>query len=416
VSSSHSIFQNNAACRLLIFGFLLTLLSGLGQTFFIGLFSAELRESLGLSDSAFGMAYSFATLTSAICMLWAGGLIDRIAVPLFAVGSVGLLSAGYLLLLLVGNVFILTIALFLLRFGGQGLLTHTAVTSIACYFGRARGKALSIALLGHPTGEAFLPPIMVLLAASAGWRFVWILAAILLLIACPLLLYLGRGSSFRHQDQVTGSTATDGIKTRSHDSSREDVLRDRRSYLLLPTLLVPGFILTGIFIHQARLMEQKGWALSWFAASFVIFAGTQAMGMLSVGSLIDRLTATRLMPFYLMPLGLACVALSLFNDSLVLIPFMAGAGLTAGVGTSIVTAMWAETYGLTYLGAIRALGTSGMILSTALSPPLFGWLIEREVRVISILLACALSIAVASTLAHIATKGKPANPCPYPRP
>ncbi|MEX2493512.1 MAG: MFS transporter [Nitrospirales bacterium] len=415
MSSPHSIFQNKAARRLLIFGVLLTILSGLGQTFFIGLFSAELRESLGLSDSAFGMAYSFATIASAICMLWAGGLIDRIAVPRYAVGSVVVLSAGYLLLPLTGNILMLTLALFLLRLGGQGLLTHTAVTSIAGYFGRARGKALSIALLGHPTGEAFLPPITVLLAASAGgWRVVWILAAMLLLIVCPLLLYLGRGSSSRHEDHVTGATATDGIRTRSHDSSRGDVLRDRRFYLLLPTLLTPGFILTGIFIHQARLMEQKGWALSWFAASFVIFAGTQAMGMLSVGSLIDRLTATRLMPWYLVPLGLACVALSLSNDSLVLIPFMAGAGFTAGVGTSIVTAMWAETYGLAHLGAIRALGTSGMIFSTALSPPLFGWLIEREVRVVSILIACAMCVAIASTLARIATKCKARDPVCLP--
>lgn len=400
----HSIFRNSASRRLLVFGFLLTLLSSLGQTFFIGLFGAELRKSLGMADGLFGMAYSFATLSSAICMLWAGGLIDRTAVPLYAVGSVGLLSAGYLLLPLAGNIFFLTIALFLLRFGGQGLLTHTAVTSIAGFFGRARGKALSLALLGHPTGEAFLPAITVLVAASTGWRFLWILAAVLLLLVTPLLLYLGGASSVQLKDPVLNKAGTDGIKRHSGDSSRGEVLRDHRFYLLLPTLLAPGFILTGLFIHQARLMEQKGWGLSWFAASFFIFAGTQAMSMLSVGFLIDRLTATRLMPFYLLPLGLACVTFSVAHDSLALIPFMAGAGLTAGVSTSVVTGIWAETYGLTHLGAIRALGTSAMILSTALSPPLFGWLLEREVRVFSIFIACAMFIAVASALAYIATK------------
>ncbi|MGP0594238.1 MFS transporter [Nitrospira sp. T9] len=410
MSTSSPIFRKNIARRLLVFGFLLTLLSGFGQTFFIGLFSVELRESLELSDGAFGMAYSFATLTSAICMLWAGGLIDRIAVPLYAAGSVGVLAAGYLLLPLAGNVFLLMIVLFLLRFGGQGLLSHTAVTSIAGFFGRARGKALSFALLGHPIGEAILPSITVLLATTAGWRFVWILTATLLLLTCPLLLYLGSGTSAPTTHQGITDNVKEVIQRRSHDGSRGDVLRDRRFYLLLPTLLTPGFVLTGLFIHQSRLMEQKGWDLSWFAASFVIFAATQAVGMLSVGSLIDRLTGTRLMPFYLVPLGLACVALSLSNDSLVLIPFMAGAGLTAGVGTSIVTAMWAETYGLTHLGAIRALGTSGMIFSTALSPPLFGWLIEHGARVVSILIVCAISIAIASTLARIATKSKARNP------
>lgn len=402
--------RKNNARKLLIFGFLLTLFSSLGQTFFIGLFGAELRQSLNVSDGSFGMAYAVATIAGAIGMLLAGGLIDRIAVSFFAVGSVVVLSLGYLLLPMAGNVIFLTMALFLLRFGGQGLLTHTAVTSIAGAFGRARGKALSLALLGHPAGEAFLPFVTVLLADSAGWRFVWILFAMLLLLACPLLLYLGAESFALNTRQATTATATGGRKTRTGDRTRGDVLRDHRFYLLLPTLLLPGFILTGVFIHQARLMELRGWALSWFAASFIIFAGTQALGMLSVGILIDRFSATRLMPLYLAPLGLGCLALGISTNSLILIPFMAGAGLTVGVGTSIVTAMWAETYGLTHLGAIRALGASGMILSTALSPPLFGWLLEHEVNFVSILIACALFIAAASVLARLATKRRIGEP------
>src|SRR5690606_30548971 len=118
----------------------------------------------------------------------------------------------------------------------------------------------------HPAGEAFLPVITVLLAASAGWRSVWILFAMLLLLACPLLLYLGTGPFALNTPQGTPDTTTDSRKICMGDRSRGDVLRDHRFYLLLPTLLLPGFILTGLFIHQARLIELRGWALSWFAA------------------------------------------------------------------------------------------------------------------------------------------------------
>jgi MFS family permease len=395
--------MDKPAPRLLVFGFLLTFLCGLGQTFFIGLFSGELRDRLELSDGMFGLAYSIATLASAVGMLWGGGLIDRVPVPFYAAGSVGLLAIGYLLLPVAGDPALLTFALFLLRFAGQGLLPHTAVTTIACSFGSSRGRALSLTLLGHPAGEAVLPTIAVLLSTAMGWPLAWILATVILLAITPLLVYLGGTSFIPKLGSRPGSLTSHSLTDQSNDYSRMDVLRDRHFYLFLPTLLAPGFVLTGLFIHQARLMEQKGWDLSWFAASFVVFAGTQALAMLGVGFLIDRLSAIRLIPFYLIPLGLACFVLTLSRNSSTLIPFMAGAGITAGLSTAIVTALWAEIYGVTHLGAIRALGSSGMILATALAPTVFGWLIEHEVRFDSILLACTTLITAAGLLAWIGT-------------
>lgn len=316
-----------------------------------------------------------------------------------------MLSVGYLLLLtLAQNVWWLILALFLLRFAGQGLLPHTAVTSIAQFYQRTRGKALSIVLLGHPAGEAILPLAAVLIATSAGWPVVWMLAAAVLLAATPVLSKLCVELRLHLKQRGLGLTQTERIVGQSTDASRSDVLQDGRFYLLLPALLLPSFVLTGVFIHQGPLIEEKGWELSWFASSFMSFAGAQVVGMMGVGRLIDRLSAMRLMPFHLLPLGLVCLVIALTDHRLVAMLFMVGAGLTAGTASTIVTAMWAEIYGVTHLGAIRALGTSVMILSTAMAPPLFGGLLDNGVAFESILVACAVSIAGAVLLGRIAMK------------
>lgn len=397
--------------RLLAFGFLATFTSSFGQTFFIGLFGEDLRHATGLGAGAFGTLYSAATLTSAVCIFWAGGLIDRVPLRAYVAGAALLLAAGCLALSLTGGVAWLAAALFLLRFSGQGLMSHTAVTTIARHFTRARGRALSTALLGHPTGEALLPVPAVALAAAAGWHASWWAATGILLAILPVLLWLAAPAVDGRRGASVAATATQRRTTLpQRDASRREVLRDRRFHLLLPTLLLPGFVATGVFIHQAALVAEKGWTATWFAATFTAFAAGQVGGMIGSGPLIDRLTARRLMPFYLLPLGVACVAATLTDAPWIAVPFMAGSGLTSGAAGATGTALWAELYGVTHLGAIRALASSTMVLSTALAPVIFGWLIESGVDFESLLLGCAAAVAAAVLLARAAVAATPPEP------
>jgi MFS family permease len=396
---------SGAGRQLLAFGFLLTFLSSFGQTFFIGLFSDELRTSLGLGEGAFGTLYSAATLASAFCVFWAGAWIDRVALRVYLTAAVALLIAGCLLLTRSQHVATLALAFFLLRFAGQGLLTHTAVTTLARHFFAARGRALSIALLGHPAGEAVLPFVAVVIIGAFGWQSVWIGAAALALIVLPLLLKLGPAARRVPSPAAVSATQghgahTDDRSAATPDATRRDVLRDRRFHLLIPTVLLPPFIITGMFIHQTRLIAEKDWTLSWYALSFVAFAAAQVAGMLGAGPLVDRLSARRIAPFYLLPLGFACVLVTLTDHPWVALPFMAGGGLTTGIAMTTVTALWAELYGVTHLGAIRALSVSLLIFATALAPALFGWTLEAGISFASILLACAAASATAAVLAH----------------
>src|SRR5690606_40098761 len=67
------------------------------------------------------------------------------------------LTAACLVLGAVQSVALLFIGFFLVRLCGQGLLPHTAQTTMARYFDDHRGKALSISASGVPLGEVVLP-------------------------------------------------------------------------------------------------------------------------------------------------------------------------------------------------------------------------------------------------------------------
>mgnify|MGYP001991945740 FL=1 len=77
---------------------------------------------------------------------------------------------------------VLGFAIFICRLAGQGLMSHTALTSMARYFEHDRGKAISIANLGFPAGQAVFPIVAVSVIAAVGWRETWLLAGALVAI------------------------------------------------------------------------------------------------------------------------------------------------------------------------------------------------------------------------------------------
>lgn len=395
--------------RFLGFGLLLAFASSFGQTFFIALFGAEIRTAFGLSHGGFGTIYSLATLTSALALVWLGRKIDDLDLRLYsALVCVGVVGACFLMGM-AASVVLLALAIFLLRLTGQGLLGHTAATSMARYFGGQRGKAVSIASVGHSAGEALLPLPAVLLIGALGWREAWlVIGAVLALVLVPLVLWLLKGHGERHRRLLEGADqgATDAMTTIRHWSRRE-VLGDPWFYKVLPAVLAPPFILTGLFFHQVHLAEVKGWSLTWLASCFVGFATATVAASLLSGWLVDRLGARRLLPYYLLPLGLALLLLAILDHPAVALSYLVLAGFTSGASFAIVGALWAEAYGVIYLGAIRALVSALIVFSTALSPAVLGWLIDLDVSIETVTAMGLGYVAVSITLVSLPMPAPP---------
>jgi MFS family permease len=174
--------------------------------------------------------------------------------------------------------------------------------------------------------------------------------------------------------------------------------------VLLPVILAPAFIATGIFFHQILLVEAKGWTIDLWASSFVAFAASNVAAALVFGVVIDRVGTLRALPVLLAPLGLGCLLLSFSGHASVVWGFMVLAGLTVGMATTFFGAFWPEVYGTRHIGAIRAVAVALMVFSSALSPVLMGALLDRGVAIESLTLAFALYCAAASALAIVAAR------------
>ncbi len=393
--------------RFLAFGFLMAFFSSFGQTFFIALFSAELRADFGLSHGGFGSVYSLATLTSAALMVWVGRLIDKVDLRLYAALVCAGIAAACLVMAAAptGSLAFLFLAIFLLRFTGQGLMSHVSATSMARYFEAMRGRATAIASFGVTSGEILLPSLTVAMLAAIGWRSVWgLYGGLLALGLVPLMLWLLRGHGARHDALLARLDATHEAATLRRHWTRSEVLRDPFFYLVLPLILAQSFIVTGVFFHQVHLVDSKGWTMELFAATYLPYGVCTLVALLGVGLLVDRFGALRLLPLVKLPLALGLLVLAGLEARWSAFLYMSLAGLTAGSFGVFVGAFWAEVYGLRHLGAIRALASALMVLGSAGSPALLGWMIDATVSVERIAFACFLYLAMATALAVVALR------------
>ena len=353
--------------------------SSIGQTFFISLFSGEIRNEFSLSHGMFGIFYSAATLLSAIVFFWLGKLTDQFNLTFLGLVTLGALSGFAFLLSSAETIFVLFLSLLGLRLFGQSMLGHIAITAMGRWFSEKRGRALSIALLGHPIGEALLPSLIIYFLLQFTWRDIWLgIGIIIIIIFLPLVYWLGKYLKSRQLCRSNDSSL-ESKNILNVSWNRSQVLKDLRFYQIIPGLLASPFIVTGVFFHQIHLVETKSWSIALFAYSYPFFA-LSVIGITFVtGWLVDRFSTIHLLRFFLLPLAFGLLLLASTDNTYVAPLFMILMGASSGAATIIISSIWVELYGINYLGSIRAMCFSMVVLSTSISPALMGLLLDKGV-------------------------------------
>jgi MFS family permease len=392
--------------RFLFFGFIAAFGSSFGQTFFIGVFGPHLQQEFGLSHTAWGFIYLTGTLASAAVLPWSGKLIDRVPLRRYSTYAVALGIAACCFFSLISGPVMLVAGIFFLRQTGQGLTSHIAMTSMARYFDKQRGRAIAIATTGFACGEALLPLPAVLLIASIGWRSTYIAAAIVLLvIGLPLIRWLLTDHDARDkrlQDATNAVTTADDRAAVQRSWSRSEVLRDKRFYLLIPAVTGPSIIGTAMFFHHLNLADAKGWSHEWVTGSYLVYSMATTIAALISGTIVDRVGAKWLVPLMPIPLLVALVIVATFDSPYTIWLYFVTFGLSSGLYFTSVTAMWAELYGVGYIGAIKAMVTSVGVFGSAIGPVFMGGLMDLGLHITDVCLIFAVFSGVGSLLAYTA--------------
>ncbi|MEX6508540.1 MFS transporter [Jiella sp. M17.18] len=399
--------------RWLAGGFLLCFFSSFGQTFYISLSNGDIRHEYGLSNGQFGLIYMAGTLASAATLPTLGWLLDRY--PAWRVASVTIvcLAAATLAMAFSTSLPFLFVSIYLLRLFGQGMMTEISMTTTGRWFAANRGRAMAITTLGLHAGTGLLPLVFVFVSAALGWRGTWIAGATVLgVVALPAIVW----STFRERDPQSEVKGRPAPAVR--DWTLREVLRSPVFWLINASVLAPPFIGTTIFFHQVYLTHLRGWSIEVFASGFAVMSATTVVFSLLCGSLIDRFTAVRILPFFLIPMAISCLVAGTFTAEASIFVFMTFLGISNGLSSTLLGALWPELYGVKHLGQVRSVIVALMVLSSAIGPGVTGVLIDWNVSyplqieamglycvgmtAIMTLLAARLAPKVAATPLHAA--------------
>lgn len=371
--------------RLLNFGFQFHFFSSFGQTFFISLFVPIWVDSLKISNAGFGTLYATVTVISAFLLSFTGKYIDSIPLKKFGTLVFAGLAVAVILLSQAYNLTVLAIGLFMVRWMGQGMMTHTSSTGIAKHFDLNRGKALAYTALGQPVGHFLLPFVTLPLISATNWR----MSLILLLVVAAVIVIPSIWAIPVTKVKKTRSAAT------ATESSSINYFASLNFWIIAANIFLVPFLCTAVFLYQFTIGQSKGWEASWVAFSFAFFAVFSAVSLLASGNLVDRFSGGKLFPVYLLPTLLALVLMAVTENKWVYPAFYALLGISSGLGSTIKTAMQVEIYGTGNLGKIRSYFSTLLVLSTALGPPAFGFFLDHRYSLNSVMLVFAgLTLAI----------------------
>jgi len=328
-------------------------------------------------------------------LVWIGKKIDDVNILRFSSYVIALLAISCFLFSKISSIIFLFFSIFLIRLSGQGLMSHTASTTISRFFERSRGRALSTTWLGLSLAEFILPLLVIFLLTIIDWRNIWLTISILVVVVLPIVSFSLVKNIRLDSREVPGTkdTKTKDIK----QWTRTEVLKDYRFYIVCLSMLAMPWIATGTFVYQSFIVSSKGWGPYVIAQSFMVYSILSVITLFLSGFLIDKFSSRKLLIYMNIPLFISTFVLYYFNSSISSFVFLGLIGISNGLANVLGSATWAEIYGVKYIGSIKALTTALMVFSTAFGTALFGILIDNSFSIEQIALVSGTYILIAIT-------------------
>jgi len=364
----------NLSIKVIIFGFIFTFFSSFGQSFFLGLFNESIRNELNITHGQFGSIYASATLLSSIILIWVGKKIDDFDVLKFSFFVISLLAISTFTFSKINSVAFLFVAILLMRFSGQGMMSHTASTTISRYFTNTRGKALSTGWFGLSTAEFLMPVTIIYALTIMDWRNIWIIISVAIILFLPLVSYF----LVKEVKLSSRENDTEVDKENIKQWKRSEVIKDYRFIIIALNMLAMPWIATGIFVYQSFILSAKNWGEYTIAQSFMVYSIASVLTLFVAGYLIDKFTSRKLLIYMNIPFLISLLILIYFKSPVSSFFFLGLIGVSNGFANVLGSSTWAELYGVKFIGSIKALTTALMVFSTAFGTAFFGLMIDFD--------------------------------------
>ena len=350
--------------------------SGLGQSFLLGQYFFHIKKDLSLTGTEISLAYSLGTLFASLNHSTIGTYIDKLSWTKSTLITISFIFLGQMILSFSKSTTSLFFGFYFLRCFGQMTLSSISGTLIGKVFGGHRGKFNTLASYGRSFAEGVLPSIIAFLISLYFWRISFIISGVFLIIVMiPITLFFGQkiGKDPLYNDKFA-------LKKKFSKQTmkwRDLIFEEKKSLIIMFGNMILPFILTGIFIQQSDLAIDRHWDLKDAALGFVFFSLFQIIGHTILGVLIDKFGAFRLITFIPLPLFLGLCFLKIATSVEMFYLCMAFLGFSVGTQSSIINAFWAEVYGTRFLGRIKGMNSTMVVIGTAIAPLLFSYFLDK---------------------------------------
>lgn len=371
----------------------------------LGLFGSSVYlhsivETRGWPTSFVSGAVTSFHLISALLVMFVGSTIARVGPrPVVVTGALAM-ATGVAIVGRIDQPWQVYLA-FLIMGVGWACLSQTAMaTTLAPWFERYQGRAVSVASLGASVGGMIGAPLLLFGIARAGFASTTTFAAAIafvLLIPLAWLILKRRPQDIGLLPDGAPATVTGTART-TPKWTRSAALRTGALRTVIVTFGMATMVQVGFVTHQVTFLAST---LSTSAISLTVSA-TAVMALISRLLLVrfaDQVDQRKMAAVVLVTAAVAFAVMALFRSPSVLVAACILFGFTIGNVTTLSPIIVRREFGAGSFGAIFGAASVLIQLATAMGPSFYGVLRDLSGGYrLPLLLAAALDIVACAVI------------------
>lgn len=341
---------------------------GVGSRQGFGVFVESWENDFGVSVGTISIAAAIGWVVNGLSQPLFGRLTDVFGGRRVLVFSMIAMGLGTIAIAGAQNVFALFVLYGLIVSAASGGVFPTPAASVvARWFSRRRGAAMSVVTSGGSAGGILLVPFVAYLLIASDWRMAWlVMGALMLALALPLLVVIVRSDPGDVGMRVDGDAAPVVSGTGSQAPVLERVApllaqEWRHSFRSAPIWqLSIGYWVCGVTtavasVHYVRWAATEGISPGTAALAFGLLSAINGVGLLTVGSISDRLQRKNLLGAVYLVRSIAFVMLVVLPGVPALWTFAVIGGMSWLATVPLTTSLTADVYGLRHIGTLNGL-------------------------------------------------------------
>ncbi|NQW16961.1 MAG: MFS transporter [Chloroflexi bacterium] len=365
-----------------------TIFIGVGVRGSYGVFVKTWEDEFGASVTLISVAASLGWLMNGASQPIFGNLTDRYGGRPVIILSMIPMGLGAIAMAFVTNAYMLIFMYgFVISFFSGGIMFSTGGPVVAAWFRAKRGTAMSILAAGGSVGGLILVPFAAYLLIQFSWQTAWVVMGVIMLaLGVPLLILVLKSRPEDMGLQQDGYTAPrDVFATPPQEALSGPLATDRwqDSYSSAPmwqlsmAYVVCGITTASISVHYVRWAVDQDISAGKAAIAFGLLMGINAIGVLTIGYLSDKMPRKTLLGIVYLIRSLAFLSFLVLPAGVALWAFAIIGGASWLATVPLTTSLTADVYGVKALGTLSGLINLAHQLGGAGAVLAFGIVFDR---------------------------------------